>query len=203
MMAAKMKARKLHDVTESVRRGGSYRADQGRVWEGVDHMMASLECASPTSAKSDIKEQKRKDLDDYLDHFKAVENQVGVLVMIDGKVMGSDSFGSQETLEKLFRKLVTSYTVDALETADRRQRAHSPRAARRFYEDVQKAGVQTQPSVDLGTDMRLENERVIGAALGHEGQILHLSVFVKESRHGQGGPGGSLRRASLRRNLLI
>jgi hypothetical protein len=123
--------------------------------------------------------------------------------MIDGKVMGSDSFGSQETLEKLFRKLVTSYTVDALETADRRQRAHSPRAARRFYEDVQKAGVQTQPSVDLGTDMRLENERVIGAALGHEGQILHLSVFVKESRHGQGGPGGSLRRASLRRNLLI
>ena len=65
-------------------------------------MMASLECVSPTSAMSDIYEQKRKDLDDYLDHFKAVENQVGVLVMIDGKVMGSDSFGYQETLEQLF-----------------------------------------------------------------------------------------------------
>lgn len=142
-------------------------------------------------------------LDDYLEHFKAVENQVGVLVMIDGKVMGSYSFGSHGTLEKLFRKLVTSYAVDALEMAGRRQRAHSPRGARRFYEDVQKAGVQTRSSVDLGTDIRLENERVIGAALGHEDQILHLSVFAKESRHGQGGPRGSLRRASLRSNLLI
>ena len=37
----------------------------------------------------------------------------------------------------------------------------------------------------------------MGAALGQENQILHLSVFAKESRHGQGGSGGSLRRDLL------
>lgn len=203
MMAPKMKARKLHDVTKSVRKGGSYRADQGRVWEDVDQMMSSFECESPTSAMSDIYEQKRRDLDDYLDHFKVVENQVGVVVMIDGKVMGDDCFGSYETLEKVFKKLVTSYALDALEMASRRQRVNSPQAVRRFCREVQNASVQTRPAVDLGTDIRLENERVIGAGLGYEDQILHLSVFAKENFRPTGRSGGSLRRASFRRDLLF
>jgi hypothetical protein len=204
MMTAKMRTRKLSDVKESLRRGGSYQSDQVRVWGDVNEMMCCLECDSPTSAMSEIYEQKRGDLDEYLKHFRIVENQVGIVVMIDGKVMGGDSFGARETLEKVFTKIVTSYALDALETADRGEKVNSSQAVRQFCKEVQKARVQTRPSVDLGTDIRLENERVIGSALGHEDQILHLSVFAKESQsHPRGGSGRSLRRASLRRDLLV
>ncbi len=203
MMASKMRSRKYHDIRESLRRGRGYQADQSEVWRGVDGMMYSLDCESPTAAMSDIYEQKRGDLEDYLNHFKVVKDQVGVVVMIDGKVMGGDSFGSPEILEKVFTKLVTSYALDALETASRRNRGNSPQAVRQFCKEVQKARVETRPSVDLGTDIRLENERVIGSALGYEDQILHLSVFAKERSQGRGSSGGSLRRASFRRDLLF
>jgi hypothetical protein len=203
MMASKMRSRKYHDIRESLRAGRGYQADQSEVWRGVDEMMCSLDCESPTAAMSDIYEQKRRDLEDYLNHFKVVKDQVGVVVMIDGKVMGGDSFGSPEILEKVFTKLVTSYALDALETASRRNRGNSPQAVRQFCKEVQKARMQTHPSVDLGTDIRLENERVIGSALGHEDQILHLSVFAKERSQGRGSSGGSLRRASFRRDLLF
>ena len=203
MMAAKMRSRKYHDLKESLRRGTGYRANQSRVWEDVGAVMYSLNCASPTFAMSDIYKQRRKDLDDYLDQFKIVKGQVGIVVMIDNKVMGGDAFGSRETLEKVFTKLVTSYALDALETADRGKKVNASQAVRRFRENVRKAAVQTRASVDLGTDIRLENERVIGSALGYEDQILHLSVFAKENRQGAGGSGRSLRRASLRRNSLF
>jgi hypothetical protein len=203
IMASKMRSRKYHDIKESLRRGMGYRADQGRIWEDVAKTMHVFQCPSPSLAMSDVYKQKQSDLEDYLDHFKVVKDQVGLLVMIDGTVMGGDTFGSHETLEKVFTKLVTSYALDALEKARHKTRDNSPQAIRQFCEDVQKATVQTRPSVDLGTDIRLENERVIGSALGYEDQILHLSVFAKENRQGTGGFGGSLRRASLRRNLLF
>jgi len=125
-----------------------------------------------------------------------------MVVMIEGKVMGGDSFGSPQTLERVFTKLVTSYALDALETAKRRTRVNSSQAVRQFCSEVQMARVETRPSVDLGADIRLENDRVIGSALGHEDRILHLSVFSKENRVGPGESGGSLRRASFRRDLL-
>jgi len=204
MMTAKMRTRKLSDVKESLQSEENYRSHQGRVWEDVDHALCSFDCFSETSAMSEIYEQKRGDLDEYLKHFKIVENQVGIVVMIDGKVLGGDSFGARETLENVFTKLVTSYALDALEMADRGEKVNSSQAVRQFCKEVQKAKVQTRPSVDLGTDIRLENERVIGSALGYEDQILHLSVFANESpRHGRGGSGRSLRRASSRRNLLF
>ncbi len=203
MMASKMRSRKYHDLKDSLRRGTGYRADQSRVWQDVDLAMCSLDCYSETSALSDVYEQKRGDLEDYLDHFKPVKNQVGIVVMIDGKVMGGDSFWATETLEKVFTKLVTSYALDALETAGRRNRVNSTQAVRQFCQEVQKAKIETRSSVDLGTDIRLENERVIGSALGYEDQILHLSVFAKERSQGRGSSGRSLRRASLRRDLLF
>ncbi|MFQ5843316.1 MAG: ARPP-1 family domain-containing protein, partial [Thermodesulfobacteriota bacterium] len=69
ILASRMKARKLYDVKESLQRGRGYQGDQGRVWEGVEDMMCSLDCLSPTAAMSDVYEQKRGSLDEYLNHF--------------------------------------------------------------------------------------------------------------------------------------
>ncbi|MFQ5840902.1 MAG: ARPP-1 family domain-containing protein, partial [Thermodesulfobacteriota bacterium] len=68
ILASRMRSRKYHDVRESLRRGRGYRADQSRIWADVDHALCSLDCLSETSALSDIYRQRRKDLEDYLDH---------------------------------------------------------------------------------------------------------------------------------------
>jgi hypothetical protein len=52
-------------------------------------------------------------------------------------------------------------------------------------------------SVSLGQDVRLTGNGVIGAALVHEGMVVHLCAFPHQD--GQSRDGGRMARASRRR----
>ena len=49
------------------------------------------------------------------------------------------------------------------------------------------AKAESRPSVGLGMDLRLESEKLVGFALVHEGQMVHLCIF--QNREG-GKPDG-------------
>jgi hypothetical protein len=38
-----------------------------------------------------------------------------------------------------------------------------------------------RPGLGLGEDLRFEDERMVGAALTHEGRLVHLSAFTKDT----------------------
>jgi hypothetical protein len=38
-----------------------------------------------------------------------------------------------------------------------------------------------KPALGLGTDLRLEDRDLVGAALMHEGEVVHLSAFTRET----------------------
>ena len=57
--------------------------------------------------------------DDYVRRLRIEPGQSGAVFAIDGKVEGLELFDSTETFSKMFDKLVRSYALDALETADR------------------------------------------------------------------------------------
>jgi hypothetical protein len=44
---------------------------------------------------------------------------VGAVFLINGKVVGLDSLGKPDTLSKVFKKLVQSYALDAIDFLDR------------------------------------------------------------------------------------
>ena len=40
---------------------------------------------------------------------------MGAVLLIDGKVVGLDSFGNPETFSRVFKKLLESYALDAID----------------------------------------------------------------------------------------
>jgi hypothetical protein len=60
--------------------------------------------------------------------------------------------------------------------------------------------LMVQPSLDLGQDLRIETDKIIGSGLLNEDKLLYLSVFVKGDE--QERSGSRMVRASRRGSMV-
>ncbi len=131
-------------------------------------------------AMSEIYRKERPAIDDYLENFAMVDSQIGAIFLINGKVVGMDCFGKTATFEKIFKKFVESYALDAIDWYDEKvESKRSKTKVDNFLKTANEAQVETHPSVGLGTDCRLDSNKCTGFALSHDDQVLHLSVFAR------------------------
>lgn len=187
------------EIKDSLEAKMGYRSDQSRVWYNIETMMDNMNAASDTAAMSDVFEQKSDQLDDYVKAFSVEPNQVGILASINGEIIACDCFGKHDTLEKLFPKLVKSYAMDALGT--RSENAEVSKAeAQGFLDAAGSSTAEAHDSVDLGKNIHLESEKLIGTSLVFEGRVIHLAIFAKEET---GGVYSTLRSPRMRRRHLV
>jgi hypothetical protein len=115
---------------------------------------------------------------EYLERFSQVEDQVGAVFLVNGKVVGMDAFGKAATFSQVFKNLLESYAMDAV---DRFEKETVAGTGKKTASDVLAAAAaaktESLPSVGLGMDLRLESEKLVGFALEHEGQIVHICLF--------------------------
>ena len=200
IMSPALRAMKAEHVRRSVRETGTFRSDQGRIWEEISEKAHRRGTESSTMAMADIYVKEMASLSDYGKHFRPVEVQVGAVFLINGKVVGLDSFGRPETLAKVFRKLVESYALDAVDwSGPGSEERPSGSEVRTFLEVARTSPVESHSSVGLGTDCRMESERLAGFALVHEEQLLHLSVFARGNGSSRERHGSRMQRFSRRR----
>ncbi|HSW39567.1 MAG TPA: DUF6569 family protein, partial [Acidobacteriota bacterium] len=151
---AEGRARKMAQVSASLRATGQRRSDQSAVWDDIREKSAKFCVSSETAAMSDIFEQESASLEDYVRPFSFVEGQLGAVFAIGERVAGFDLFDSSDTFRKLFPKLLRSYGLDALDRA--RQEISQPNArcspskAHSFLERVGKAKIEEFPAVGEG-----------------------------------------------------
>jgi len=153
-------------------------------------------------AMADLYEAHRESSEDYLKAFHPVDNQVGMVVFIDGEPAGLELLYKFDTFRKTHSKLVNSYVMDALETAAPKAKPDSGQSktgASKILELAVDASVEKRMSVALGNDIRLESDFVIGAGLEYDGQVLQMSVFLKNEGHASRKRGSAMQRASQRR----
>jgi hypothetical protein len=181
---AQGRARKMAQVSQSMRSAGRRTSDQGEVWRDISDKFAKFGASSETSAVSDIYEQQSARLEDYVSSFSVSEGQAGAVFAIDGRVVGLELFDSTETLRKLFPKLLRSYGLDALERAGSTPPSQdtecTPAEAEAFLSKVTQAKVEEFPAVGEGEDIRLAGPALTGAALAADDRIVHLSAFAVE-----------------------
>ena len=200
IMSPALRAMKAERVHRSVRETGTFRSDQGRIWEEISEKAHRRGTESSTMALADIYEKERSSLTKYVKHFRPVEMQVGAVFLINGKVVGLDSFGKPEPLTKVFKKLVESYALDAVDWSEMgKDDRPSGADVRTFLQAAQIAPVEKHSSVGLGTDCRMESEKLAGFALVHEEQVLHLSVFARGNASSREHHGSRMQRFSRRR----
>lgn len=112
---ARMRAQKNEQVADCLMSFGSFAADQGAIWDEVERKQREMRVESATRAVNDVYESHEEKLRKYCEAFHALEKQAGAAVFINGRFTCLDAFGSPASLRKLYKKMVESYALDALE----------------------------------------------------------------------------------------
>jgi hypothetical protein len=181
---AEGRAKKMAQVSASMKASGRRASNQGEVWKDIDEKFSKLHCFSSTSAMSDIYEQQSVRLEDYVRAFKTIPAQVGAIFAIDGGVYGLELFDSPDTLHKLFPKLLRSYGLDALSQPSAGSEESQPcpaptmEMAEAFLKKVRAAKKEEFAALGEGQDLRLSGPALVGAALAVDEQLVHLSAFA-------------------------
>jgi hypothetical protein len=196
--------KKMASVSESMNFYNRPEANQSEVWDEISSKELRMNSFSPTSSMGAIFEKNKGRLSDYVKAFTAIENQAGMLVMVGNDIVGLDLFDNKETLKKLMPKLVRSFALDAIELNTRKKYQPEIEDAKDLLKKTATANTSNHPAVGDGSNLRLQNEEVIGGALVLDYQVIHLSVFrnddLSESRNYRPGRESRVRRASYRRS---
>jgi hypothetical protein len=179
-MSANIRANKAAQVHENLRSSRGFKSNQGELWFDIEAKADRMEARSPSMAMSEIYEKKAATLEEYTRHFRAIEGQVGAVFLINGQVAGMDSFGKPDTFFKVFKKLIQSYALDAIDYLEpEREIKVSKTGVSDLIQSAQSAQIESRPSVGLGTDLRLESRKLNGFALALEDQFIHLAIFAR------------------------
>jgi hypothetical protein len=159
---------------------GEYQADQSAIWADISERASRRDAKSASMAMARIYEKDLPFLQGYLQNFRLVGYQVGAVFMINGEVVGMDAFGTPETFSKVFNKLVQSYALDAIDWIDGNMADElSVEDVANFKKGIFSCKLETHDSVGIGTDCRLESDKLTGFALALDGKVLHMSVFAR------------------------
>ncbi|MCX5805643.1 MAG: hypothetical protein NT010_06175 [Proteobacteria bacterium] len=178
MMAYNIKRKKAGSIIRNLRESGQFRSNQGEVWDDIQDMAVNAKVHSPTGAMKDVFESKERELDDYLKAVTLMPDQKGMMVMINGALMGFDILSLGSAYKLLHPKLLKSFAIEAL--LDRRKRAIVPLVAiaNGFLQDVLSCSDTKHKSVGLGWDYRFEGKEKVGSALVHEDKVIHMAFFT-------------------------
>jgi len=194
-----LRAMKAEHVRHTVRESGEYRSDQGAIWQQISEKATRRGARSNSMAMAEIYNQDKPALKSYLEQFHLQESQVGAVFLINGKIVGMDCLGKTNTFEKIFKKLVESYALDAVDWFDPKTEAEASRVdVDAFLKVIAGAKTENHKSVGLGMDLRLDSPGCVGFALAY-GEILHLSVFAKNTNSGSLEPRSRMQRFSSRK----
>ena len=101
----------------------------------------------------------------------------GVVFAFTGRITGMDIFDQSATLERLWRKVVRSYAIDAMEEPEESvcvSREH----VRAWLKASLTADSEKFRSPGLGEDIRFEGERMVGASLVLDDQPVHTEIWA-------------------------
>ncbi len=178
---------KVESVSDACATIGRPMSNQNRVWADIDRMSCTYKVQSPTSEMGEIYRAKQRTLDSYVKAFPPLQDQVGAVFAIAGKIQGVEMFDHPRTLSDLYPKLVRSYAMDTLEFADNAHSLPEKGDVERFLADVAKADASKHDAAGLGIDLRLHGKGVTGGALLVDDRVVHLCAFRSKADSGRGG----------------
>ncbi|MBI4331144.1 MAG: hypothetical protein HY673_07685 [Chloroflexi bacterium] len=180
VMPYSLRQKKMEDVAASLGSHRGYRSDQGRIWEELGLSGHRFKVNSPTGAMKDLFEAREEQLKECLQAFAIKPGQKGVVTFVAGEVAGLDVLSRGHAYATLHPKLVRSYAVESFERKRVRARATLAKA-KAFLAEAALCGEEKYPSVGYGSNFRYKGEGIVGAALVHDGAVIHASFFRTES----------------------
>ncbi|HNS14892.1 MAG TPA: hypothetical protein PKM08_06140 [Syntrophorhabdaceae bacterium] len=199
VMYAKARREKARDVTMNLKTSAGYRSNQGAVWEGIEEMRMNAEVSAPTGAMKDVFEQKALDLNEYIEAIPLIPGQNGMMVFINGAIVGFDILSRSAAYASLHTKLLKSYAMEALLDRKRHFPVPAIEAAKGFLRAADPIEEKKYRSTGLGWDYRFEAPGKVGSALVHEDSVIHMAFFSITESEKIGNMSGFRQRRGYRR----
>jgi hypothetical protein len=172
---ARSRAAQMATVTANVRDSGSFRSDQGAVWNEVS---ASLEELGVQSSTSDFREGREKvgnRLEEFVEAIRPIKNQIGSIFISAQGILGLEMLGTPGLFSQVCDKVTRSFAFEVLSA--RGLNGASIEAAREWWDTVLKSPVTGHSTPAAGVDIRVAAEDLIGSGLFWNGVVVHLSCF--------------------------
>ena len=182
MMHASSRHSKSERVYASKIRGGAYTAGQSEVWNDVANLHGSLGTQSSSGAMSEAFAQKKQDLTVYENAFPLLDNQKGMIALINGTVQAADFISKSEAYGDLHTKLVKSFAVECLAMHAPEKEVDATNLnieAWQWLNGLSSAQEDVFEPIGLGTDLRLKSDTQGAAALIYQDTLVHLSAYTK------------------------
>jgi hypothetical protein len=175
--STKLRSVLKESVTQSTKIGGGHRSNQGAVWNEVSRQMSSLGSSSATMAMSDTYLAHKAHTEKAVADVKYPEGASGLAVAVGGKLVAVDMFDVPETCRKVWPRIISGVSLDALEEKDAREVTEADVTA--ALELFQSAPWQTVPPAGVGEEQRTEAEgKWHGSVLTLRGTLVHGSLVA-------------------------
>jgi hypothetical protein len=169
---------KSTSVKRSVESSGEYLSDQRAVWNEVHKLQDKMEVNSPTSAMGDVYEAKSVDLNEFVKAFELIKGQKGLLVFIDGEIIGLDVVSNESVYKDLHEKLIKSYALDSMVQKDKSIKHDiNIDMAHKFINEILKSDQSKNESVGYGLDYKIASRLYTGSSLVYKKDVIHASFF--------------------------
>ncbi len=184
---SKLRAAKARSVTMNLKSSWGFVADQITVWDNISTKADNLSKndASFKPSSTDAADELYSSYEERIRGFEKTlslkPDQVGFVVLINGRVAGCDIFGNPGVFQRIYSKGIKSYILDAIEQAFMNKKtaaAGEPkRKAIAFLADIKRLKPAAFPSLGKGINVRFEGKTSNGCAALDGDQVVHMAAF--------------------------
>ena len=178
MATSRVRRDKQKSVSNSLRHRKSFASNQSEVWNNIEKTERDLKLNNETSALHDTYTKKSSDIDDYKKSFKLHDNQNGLIVYINGKLVGFEIIYNSSRYKEYHNKLIESYIIDAI-TKRNEEYEIQDFTEDNFINIIKELKCEKFDGVGLGYDYRLENDDLTGSAMIYDNNLINASFFNK------------------------
>ena len=174
LMNYEIRAKRMASVNMSLKVSNKFRADQSEVWEDVAAFSRKAKVVSNTMAMDDVYDKNEKEFGDYQKEFKTVENQKGMIIIINGEIAGIEYLSNAESFSNVAEKLIKSYSSTAHFDNKEYKEVDYVNQSKEFLNYIRYGYENMYKSVGLGEDYRYESKEGFASALVHESEVVHF-----------------------------
>jgi hypothetical protein len=168
------------DVTNSLTKTRTFKANQERIWQSIGNKLDSLKVQSMTSSMHDIFQRLKAELARFSESAGELSQFTGMIAACGEKIICIDLFGYKNIFARLAPKLLESYGLDALEKMNSASEPPTNRIEK-LISQLKRVQLRRFPSVGLGDELRFQSTNVLGRALIFGNDLLHFSAFPKQN----------------------
>jgi len=167
----------MRAVNRSLNATRSYRGNQGIVWNRINEMHNQAGTCSDTGALRHMFDARQENLNDYQKAFPLQSQQKGLMVFINGEVVGFDLVSQPSVYQQMHAKLIRSYAMDGLLMAGENASQPTLDKAQAFVDQIPQCSKNCFSSVGNGWDHRYESKGVVGSSLVYRKTVIHAAFF--------------------------